>query len=106
MKLKTIVNFLAVIVLITISTNLYSQKNQKQSVLKCIVNREFYIYKYGLLIETPTFYKDGTFYDSQVSRTGQWSYIGGRKIKYYQPWIGRTRILTIKSNCSNEINVD
>ena len=106
MKLKTTVKFLAIIALISISTNLYSQKNQKQSVLRCIINREFYLYYSGLIVESPTFYKDGTFYDSQVSRTGQWSYIGGRKIKYYQPWIGRTRILTIKSNCSNEINVD
>ncbi len=106
MKMKSTINLLTIFALLAVSTNLYSQKSQKQSVIRCIINREFYLYYSGLLVESPTFYKDGTFYDSQVSRTGNWSYISGRKIKYYQPWIGRTRILTIKSNCDNQISVD
>jgi hypothetical protein len=106
MKNIKLLSVLTICLIFSVNTNSFSQKNQKQSVLRCIINREFYLFYSGLLVESPTFYKDGTFYDSQVSRTGQWSYIGGRKIKYYQPWIGRTRILTIKSNCSNEINVD
>jgi hypothetical protein len=106
MKKIKLLSVLTICIIFSVNTNSYSQKSQKQSVLKCIINREFNLYYSGLLVETPTFYKDGTFYDSQVGKNGTWSYISGRKIKYYQPWIGRTRILTIKSNCSNQIEVD
>ncbi len=104
MQFKTIINLAAIFTLLVISTNLYSQKNQKkgssqkQKVTKCLTSRDWNYSEatFGFNTDGSGYYKVGVLEpDNGVT----WKYIGGNSVKVYIPYIAENGMnVTVKTN--------
>ena len=101
--MKKIIQFLLVILIVTIS---FAQKkpsksvaSQKSRIVNCLCSNTYT--QFG----TYTFYKNGTFDYEQprpypLFKTGTWSYVSGNKVKINKTWLGKSQVVSVDSDCN------